>query len=451
VNTIWQIPPSAVFSFVSQTAFFYICLTTSLSPMSKKHKQYHCAKEPPPAKEATTRSKYFLFSILGLAVITATLFINAGEKIPGTEGESPSNIQQARPQEAYPPDLFQQTVQRAYAIDVLSHQVYKAEWEGAYGAIGDAHLYAATGDQNLLDLYKNNHRLLDMHNGTWVDDRAWVCLAEMYWWNMSGRKNFQWVEDARSRYLEAKREGRLSHHDGFWSWYNYSPGAQGNFRIFTNSNMNQMATVACWLYEATHDRQFYKDAMLVWNGDAKFPGVERMFYRGDGLWKGNEGQAAFGKIFPWEGAGMCSIGAAMYRMTHEKKYKVIAAATARRLMDPANGWVDQQDFYQLRMDGNGAFVHFILDAYQIAPDVLPEIPKKIEKMLEHVWSNHHGTALTTLHRPIDNGIRNGWNPNGGEDGYKVNEVGTVHAQSEAARAFGVFAYVLHEMNGKQRK
>jgi hypothetical protein len=138
-------------------------------------------------------------------------------------------------------------------------------------------------------------------------------------------------------------------------------------------------------------------------------------------------------------------------MTGNKKYKEIAAATAHRIMDPANGWVDPQDFYQLRMDGNGAFVHFILDAYQIAPDRLPDIPYKIEKMLEHVWTNHHGNALITLHRPIDDGIRNGWNPNGGEDGYKVNEVGTVHAQSEAVRAFGVFAYVLHEMKGTPRR
>jgi len=409
--------------------------------MSKKHKQYQAALKANPKQKTAFRSKIIMFSILGLFAFLATVFIITRDTFTGTKKESPSVVQQAQPQESS--DIFHLTVQRAYAIDVLFHQVYNAEWEGANGAIGDAHLYAATGDQNLLALYTNKFRLLDMHNGTWVDDRAWVCLAEMYWWYFSGRRNTQWVADARSRYLEAKREGRLSHYEGFWSWYNYTPVAKGNFRIFTNSNMNQMATVACWLFEATHEQQFYTDAMLVWNGDARYPGVSK-FYRGNGIWKGNEGQAAFGKQFPWEGAGMCSIGAAIFRMTHEKKYKEIVAATAQRLMDPANGWVDPQDFYQLRMDGNGAFVHFILDAYQIAPDRLPDIPNKIEKMLDHVWTNHHGTALTTLHRPIDDGIRNGWNPNGGEDGYKVNEVGTVHAQSEAVRAFGVFAYVLHE-------
>ncbi len=419
--------------------------------MSKKHKQYQATREAVPVKKTTSRLKYFMFAALGLLAFLTAFFLIAGDKFFGMKNESQSILQQAQPRESPASDLFNSMVQRTYAIDNLFHQEYNAEWEGANGAIGDAYLYAATGDQNLLSLYTDTYRLLDMHNGTWVDDRAWACLAEMYWWHVSGRKNTQWVADARNRYLEAKREGRLSHHDGFWSWYNYSPDAKSNFKIFTNSNMNQMATVACWLYEATHERQFYDDAMLVWNGDAKYPGVEKKFYRGNGIWKGNEGQAAFGKQFPWEGAGMCSIGAAMFRMTGEKKYKEIVAATAKRLMDPANGWVDPQDFYQLRMDGNGAFVHFILDAYQIAPDRLPDIPGKIEKMLEHVWTNHHGTALTTLHRPIDHGIRNGWNPNGGEDGYKVNEVGTVHAQSQAIRAFGVFAYVLHEMKAKPRR
>jgi hypothetical protein len=340
-------------------------------------------------------------------------------------------------------DLFQLTVQRAYAIDRLFHQVYNAEWEGANGAIGDAFLYAATGDNNLLSLYTNIYRLIDMHNGTWVDDRAWICLAEMYWWDVSGRTNIQWVNDARTRYLEAKQEGRLSCHEGFWSWYNYAPHTQGNGNVFTNSNMNQMATVACWLYEATHEQQFYTDAMLVWNGDSKNPGIEKKAYRGNGKWQGTEGQAAFGKQFPWEGAGMCTIGAAMFRVTHAAKYKKIVIETAQRIMDPAFGWIDSVDFYQLHMDGNGAFVHFILDAYQIAPDILSDIPCKVQKMLEHVWTNNHGNANITLHRSVDDGIRNGWNPNGNEDGYHVDEIGTVHAQSQAIRAFGVYAYILH--------
>jgi len=349
-------------------------------------------------------------------------------------------------EKALPPpttsELLRTTIQRAYAIDNLFHRIINPEWEGANGAIGDAHLYAATGDASLLQFYSNTSKLLNMHNGTWVDDRAWVCLAEMYWWDVTGRNGSEWVDDARRRYLEAKREGRMSKHEGFWSWYNYPPRMSKEINIFTNTNMNQMATVACWLYQATQDKQFLNDALVIWEGDAKTPGVEKQFYRGNGIWKGREGQAAFGKQFPWEGTGMCTIGAALYRATGKEKYRDIVIATAKRIMDPSTGWVDPVDFYQLRMDGNGAFVLFILDAYQIAPAELVDIPGKVQKMLEHVWSNNHEKSLITLHRPIDNGIRNGWNPRGGEDGYKVNEVGTVHPQSQAVLAFGVFASIL---------
>jgi hypothetical protein len=94
------------------------------------------------------------------------------------------------------------------------------------------------------------------------------------------------------------------------------------------------------------------------------------------------------------------------------------------------------------MDGNGAFVNAILDAYLLAPEELRDIPGKVARMLDHVWTNAHGKARVLLHRESDDGIRNGWNPDGGEEGYHVDEVGTVHAQGEAARAFGVFAYVV---------
>ncbi|HEY6952174.1 MAG TPA: hypothetical protein VI758_07180 [Bacteroidota bacterium] len=340
--------------------------------------------------------------------------------------------------------LYDQTVQRAYAIDKLFRQVYTPGWQGANGAIGDAYLFAATGDQSLLYAFANIHKLTAMENGTWVDDRAWVCLAEMYWWKFTGKTNAAWVEDAKQRYLEAKAEGRLSHHEGFWSWYSWPSTATINDLIFTNTNMDLMASVACWLYEATGDRQFYNDAILVWDGDSKYPGIEKLFYKGNGVWVPKEGPTFVGGQFPWMGAGCCSIGASLYKMTGNTKYKEIAVATAKRIMDPANGWVDGQDYYQIRMDGNGAFVNFIVDAYEIAPGQLSDVPGKIARMLEHVWTNHHGTATVTLHRLTDDAIRNGWSPNGGEMGYGVDEIGTVHAQSQAVRAYGVFAYVLRQ-------
>ena len=310
--------------------------------------------------------------------------------------------------------------------------------EGAYGSIGDAYLFATTKDSALLRFHAAQR---SFYNGNWVDDRAWACIAELKWWEVTGRKDSVLVYDAANRYIEARKEGRLSNHEGFWTWYNWPPHAKVNDMILTNSNMNQMVTVACLLYDATKDRRFLDDALLVWNGDKKFPGVEKILYKGNGRWEGRPGKAAFGKELPWGGTAYCAIGAALYRVTKDKKYKRIVVATARRMLDPATGWVDPVDFYQIHMDGNGVFVNALLDAYMIAPDELHDVPVKIGKMLEHVWTNNHGHAAVELHRTADDGIRNGWNPNGGEDGYGVGEVGTVHAQGEAARAFGVFAYV----------
>ncbi|HTX18614.1 MAG TPA: hypothetical protein VMG34_08130 [Bacteroidota bacterium] len=333
-------------------------------------------------------------------------------------------------------------MERAKEIDFLFQRVYNDAWEAANGAIGEAFLYAATGDPNLLDVYLRERKLTEMANGTWVDDRAWVCLAELYWWEFSGRKHQEWVKDAMARYDEARGEGRLSHNEGFWSWYSYAPDSGVNDLIITNSNTNQMVTVAGMLYEATKEKKYFNDAMLAWNGDATYPGIEKTFYKGDGVWEGKPGRAAFGKQLPWEGASYLSQVAEMYKITRDPKFLQMALLSARRIMDPANGWVDPEDYFQLKMDGNGAFVHFILDAYMLEPDSLSDIPEKIGRMLEHVWSNHHGGSYVLLHRLDDNGIRNGWNPRGGEEGYGVDQVGTVHAQSQAVRAFGVFAYAL---------
>jgi hypothetical protein len=330
--------------------------------------------------------------------------------------------------------------ERALAVSRLFHRVYTACWEGAYGAIGDAYLFALTGDSSLFTFHIVQHDLRRMCDGTWVDDEAWVCLAELKWWEITGKRNMSLVVDAMRRYKEVREQGRLSNHEGFWTWYNWPPGAKVGERIFTNSNMDQMATVAAELFRATGDRQYLEDALLVWNGDGKIPGIEQQWYKGKGVWSGRHGQAAFGKELPWNGLGCVSLAAALYRATGKKKYQEIAVATARRVLDPSTGWVDPTSFYQIRMDGNGAFVSFLFDAYAIAPTELAEVPQKVERMLEHVWTNDGGRATVTLHRLADHGIRNGWNPHGGEDGYGVGEIGTVHAQGEAARAFGVFAY-----------
>jgi hypothetical protein len=331
-------------------------------------------------------------------------------------------------------------LQRAYLIRRVFEKQYVSGWEGANGAIGDAYLFAVTGDSALYRFHMRTHPLTELFNGTWVDDRAWNALAELIWWDFTGRNNRLLVESARQRYISAREEGRLSKHEGFWSWYNWPPKSQVRERIFTNSNMNQMVNVACRLYEATGERQFLEDAVKVWNGDGTLPGIEKTWYKGGGVWKGEDGLAAFGKQLPWDGVEYCSVAASLYRVTKVARYKEIIVATAKRIMDPASGWVDPEHFYQIRMDGNGAFVNYLLDAYETAPAELADIPGKIERMLEHVWTNNNGKARVTLHREADHGIRNGWNPMGGEDGYGVDGIGTLHAQSQALRAFGVFCY-----------
>ncbi len=432
--------------------------------MSRKHAKYispHHSSARAGASESSPilkhQRRFALAGVVIVALIAAAyfLFFRASSGTDSVSAQSKSDVDQSK---LTTQELFDQTVRRAYAIDKLFREVYTPGWQGANGAIGDAYLYAATGNQALLYSFTNIRKLTDMINGTWVDDRMWVCLAELYWWDFTGRTNAVWIEDAKQRYLEAKAEGRFGHPEGFWSWYDWpahiKPEDKGhetinsllqdrpNDVVFTNTNMDLMASVACRLFDATHDKQFYNDAILLWEGDSKYPGIEKLFYKGDGVWVDKQGPTFVGGQFPWMGAGTCDIGSELYKMTGNPKYKDIVVATAKRIMDPANGWVDGQDFYQIRMDGNGAFVNFILDAYEIAPNELSDIPGKIAKMLDHVWTNHHGTAKVMLHRYSDDAIRNGWSPNGGEMGYGVDEIGTVHAQSQAVRAFGAFAYVL---------
>ena len=413
-------------------------MTHSGKPHSGKSQFRGKHPQSPPSKKGTLLLGICIGSLLAIlgVVLVASGFFNDPPTTQQQSTAAPQAAENNRPRYR-PTELW---LQRAYFVDRLFHEVYTPGWEGAYGALGDAYLFAATGDSALLRFHLVEHPLTRLMNGNWLDDRAWACLAELTWWEVTGRTNMQLVTDAAQRYDEARASGMLSNHEGYWTWYNYPPGARVSDPVFTNTNMNQMANVACRLYVATREERFLKDALLVWNGDAGSPGVERRLYRGDGRWQGREGRAAFGKELPWNGTGYCSIGAALYRVTGDSRYKQIAVATARRILDPGNGWVDPIDYFQIRMDGNGAFVHFLMDAYSIAPGELPAVPEKVATMLEHVWTNHHGNARVVLHRESDHGIRNGWNPEGGEDGYGVDEVGTVHAQGEAARAFGTFVY-----------
>ncbi|RPH37958.1 hypothetical protein EHM92_01310, partial [bacterium] len=294
---------------------------------SKKHKEP--SPHPQPAHAPGKKLPVWgivAAGVVALAVLLIVFLAPSDDRRPAAE----------TPQS--PPQRLDSWIDRARAVTALFHKVYTPCWEGAYGAMGDAYLFRATGDSSLLRFHTVDNDLRQMCEGTWVDDRAWVCLAELEWWSVTGKRNMGLVIDAVRRYDDARHEGRFSPHEGFWSWYNWPPGSNVNERIFTNSNMNQMVTVACKLYDATGDRRFLQDALLAWNGDGKIPGIEKRWYRGEGKWEGRLGPAAFGKELPWDGAGYCSVAASLYQATSDEKYRRIAVATARRVMDPASGW-----------------------------------------------------------------------------------------------------------------
>jgi len=172
----------------------------------------------------------------------------------------------------------------------------------------------------------------------------------------------------------------------------------------------------------------------VWNG-MRITRCGEKNYRGHGIWKGTK-ESGFGKQFPWMGS-MCSIRL-QCSDDRRKKYKETAVATAQRIMDPANGWWSAR--FLSAADGLEMALSFIhIRCVSNCSGPAPDIPYKIEKMLEHVWTNHHGKQLITLHRPIDDAS--------GTDGIRTRQDvtkwmnWTVHAQSEAVRAFGVFAII----------
>ena len=174
---------------------------------------------------AHPRSMYRIVVVVGIA-LAALAYLLFALHASDTKTYVTKIVQKEELKGLKPEDAFAITVQRAYAVDVKFQEVYNAGWEAANGAIGEAFLYAATGDKNLLNRYINDRKLTDMFNGTWVDDRAWICLAELYWWQFSGRKNKAWVEDAEKRYIEARNEGRFSNQEGFWTWYSWPPNAE---------------------------------------------------------------------------------------------------------------------------------------------------------------------------------------------------------------------------------
>ena len=221
----------------------------------KRNRSKESEPRAPQGRSFTSPVAMGIVSLIVIAILALLLWVNPAareESTPPVVSERRTDRSEARTSRT---GIW---LERSLAVTGLFHDVYTPCWEGAYGALGDAYLYALTGDSGLLRFHTEDHDLREMCAGTWVDDRAWVCLAELAWWKVSGRGNMSLVIDATGRYQEALREGRLSSHEGFWAWYSYAPYV--GYDVFTNSNMTQMVTVACGLYEATGNGKFLEDA-----------------------------------------------------------------------------------------------------------------------------------------------------------------------------------------------
>src|SRR5258708_30302564 len=147
-----------------------------MSNVSRKRKKGNTSVGPLP----------FIIAIAAIAALAYYLIGSHNEPL-STLQTTTSPPPRAVVRSAYHPT--EKWLQRAYDVDELFHDVYTPCWEGAYGAIGDSYLLAATHDSSLLRFHLIDHDLRRMCTGRWVDDRAWICLAEMHWWNVTGRSN----------------------------------------------------------------------------------------------------------------------------------------------------------------------------------------------------------------------------------------------------------------------
>src|SRR5512133_3097996 len=89
----------------------------------------------PPARE----TRFPLWGLLAIAAVVLALLYYILDK-PQIERRPVTATQQASPQR------LDNWIDRAGAVTTLFHKVYTPCWEGAYGAIGDAYLFRATGD-----------------------------------------------------------------------------------------------------------------------------------------------------------------------------------------------------------------------------------------------------------------------------------------------------------------
>ena len=93
-----------------------------------------------PMSKNRTRTVLLLSSVLLIAGLLALALLHPFSSPKGEQTDIPSSIGHRTGTGPADPAIW---LQRARAIDELYHLVYTPCWEGAYGAIGDAYLFAA--------------------------------------------------------------------------------------------------------------------------------------------------------------------------------------------------------------------------------------------------------------------------------------------------------------------
>ena len=117
---------------------------------------------------------FLMFGIVGVSALSAVLWINRNDNAaPITPSRSISSSRRYEPTDKW--------LKRASDISTKFHELSTPCREGANGAMRKAHFFAATHDSTLLRFHTAEHDMRNMSTGTWVDDRAWVCLAELFW------------------------------------------------------------------------------------------------------------------------------------------------------------------------------------------------------------------------------------------------------------------------------
>src|SRR5512140_3230135 len=115
-------------------------------------KKKHAQKAAPVQKKGPSMVDRLFFPAVGILLLVAGgYYYFSASRASQPQVPAPAPPRTTQPVSSYQPtELW---LKRAYEVDALFHEVYTPCWEGAYGAIGDAYLFATTNDSSLLQFH----------------------------------------------------------------------------------------------------------------------------------------------------------------------------------------------------------------------------------------------------------------------------------------------------------